>query len=340
MYVRYEAEAVRHAYRVAAGLDSMVVGETQVLGQLREAYASARDADAVGPLLHEVMQRALRVGKRAHAETGLDRAGASVVTAGVALAVDAIGADLRGRKALVLGAGSMGALAVATLTRDGAETLLANRNAHRARHTAGLHGATPVALADVPALLGQIDLVVCATAAREPVLRPKDIPPDHRLVIVDLAIPRDVDPAVGDLAGVTLINLDTLAAHPGAGAAEADRLAAEDIIAAELEAFLAWRNGSAVAPTVAALRARADQVVTNELRRLRQRRPELTDAQRADVAQALHRVVQQLLHRPSVRVRELAAEPGGAQYTELLRDLFDLDLAASYSGEFVEGGNP
>lgn len=347
LYVRYDAEAVRHAYRVAAGLDSMVIGESQVLGQLREAYATATEADTVGPLLHELMQQALRVGKRAHAETGLDRAGASVVTAGLELAADALADNglsgtpasrLAGARGLVIGAGSMGALAAATLRRGGTAVTITTRNFERAERLADNHGARAVPLADLRAELARADLVVCATAAIEPVLRVEDLAAGRPLVIVDLAVPRDVEAAVGELAGVTLIDLDTLAAHPtGVVAASADQAAAEAIVAGEVEAFLAWRSGADAAPTVAALRARADQVVAAELTRLRQRRPDLTETQRVDVAQSVHRVVQQLLHRPSVRVRELAAEPGGDQYARLLRDLFDLD--ADGSGEHSFAGN-
>jgi glutamyl-tRNA reductase len=352
LYVRYDAEAVRHAYRVAAGLDSMVVGESQVLGQLREAYATATDSDTAGPLLHELMQQALRVGKRAHAETGLDRAGASVVTAGLALASEALAgqdfagppaSQLAGARVLVVGAGSMGALAVATLRRAGAQTRVTTRNTERARRLAANYGAVAVPLESLTDELAMADLVVCATAAIEPVLRVADMPAGHGLVIVDLAVPRDVEPAVGELPGVTLIDLDTLATHPaGVVTASADQAAAEAIVASEVEAFLAWRVGADAAPTVAALRARADEVVAAELTRLRQRRPDLTEAQRGDVAQAIHRVVQQLLHRPSVRVRQLAAEPGGDQYTRLLRDLFDLNLDGdhSFAGNVTDVAGP
>src|SRR6185503_2188740 len=162
LYVQYDAEAAAHALRVAAGLDSMVVGEAQILGQLREAYGVAADRDATGRLLHELMQQALRVGKRVHAETGIDRAGQSVVTA----ALDVGGVDLTGRSALVVGAGSMGALALATLKRAGASPLrVTNRGAERAQRLAELHGATAVDFAELVDALSTVDVVICATAS-------------------------------------------------------------------------------------------------------------------------------------------------------------------------------
>jgi glutamyl-tRNA reductase len=332
-YVHYDAEAVRHAYLVATGLDSMVIGEAQILGQLRDAYAVAAEQDATGRLLHELMQQALRVGKRAHAETGIDRAGQSIVSAALDLAVaDAAfggaaegGGTLAGRSALVVGAGAMGALALATLRRAGAGPLYVhNRTPDRAVRVAELHGARPVPVLD----LSTVDIVVSATASRGHVIGPADV--TGPVTIVDLAVPRDVDPAVAALPGVRLIDLERLGeALRHEGGFDANRAAVEAIVAAEVEAFLSWLRGLDVAPTLAALRGRAEEVVAAELRRLAQRHPELSDEQRADVAHSLHRVVQRLLHQPTVKVRELAAGPGGDRYPELLRELFDLDVPSS-----------
>jgi glutamyl-tRNA reductase len=321
-YVHYEGEAVRHAYRVATGLDSMVVGEAQILGQLRDAYGIAAEQDATGRLLHELMQQALRVGKRAHTETGIDRAGQSVVSAALELASPD---GLAGRSALVIGAGAMGALALATLRRAGAGPLyVTNRDAQRAARVAALHGATPLSAVD----LSGVDIVVSATASSRYVFGPEAV--TGPVTIVDLAVPRDVDPAVAELPGVTLIDIERLGAVlRESGGLEADRSAVEEIVEAEVEAFLTWLHGLDVAPTLAALRLRGDELVATELGRLAQRRPDLTAEQRADIARTLHRVVQRLLHQPTVRVRELAAGPGGDRYPELLRELFDLDLPGS-----------
>jgi glutamyl-tRNA reductase len=345
LYVHWEADAVTHALRVAAGLDSMVAGEAQILGQVREAYSAAAAADATGRLLHELMQQALRVGKRAHTETGIDAAGRNIVTAALTAAARAFkpgrvtgvsgpGGSLDGRSALVVGAGSMGALALATLSRAGAgPRYVANRDAARAQRLAVSYDAQPVAVDELAAAMSTVDIVVTVTASTRPVLaagtvsaalasRPAGRGP---LVICDLAVPRDVEPAVADLPGVVLIDLERLAAAvPEAATAEVS--AAERLVAAEAAAIGSALRDTQIAPTVAALRARADEVVAAELDRLAHRCPDLSDQQRAEVAHAVHRLVQRLLHQPTVRVRQLAAEPGGESYATLLAELFDLQL--------------
>ncbi len=339
LYVHYEADAVRHALRVAAGLDSMVIGEAQILGQLRDAYGIAAEHDATDTLSHELMQCALRVGKRVHAETAIDRAGQSVVSAALGL----VPAGVSERRCLVVGAGAMGALSLATLRRDGASPLLVtNRDPDRAARLADLHDALSVDFADLDSALSTVDLVVCATASPTPVLTATAVSaalerraanpqsnanhPYGDLVILDLAVPRDVEPAVGELAGVLLIDVAAIGRAHGSVPAGAEHAQAEAIVTAEVATFLGWLRGSDVTPTVAALRARADEVVTAELDRLAARCPALTDDQRAAVAQAVHRVVQRLLHPPTVRVRQLAATADGDQYAAVLRELFDLSV--------------
>jgi glutamyl-tRNA reductase len=349
LYVHYESAAVQHVFRVAAGLDSMIVGEPQILGQLREAYSVAAEHGAAGRIMHELLQHALRVGKRAQSETGIDKAGQSVVSAALDRGEAETG-PLAGRSALVIGAGGMGALSLATLRRAGVRPLfVANRGFDRAAHLAAAHEASAVALGDIGTLLATIDIVVTVTAATEPVLLaedllaarpaagqpmaglpaegslPADSPAERPLLICDLAVPRNVGPGIGELPGVTLVDMDRLATAPPAQVERAVT-AAQEIVTLEVDAFLTWLRGLAVAPTVAALRARAEDVVSVELRRLAQRRPEFTDVQRAEVATTVHRIVQRLLHQPSVRVRELAAEPGGERYARALRELFDLQV--------------
>jgi glutamyl-tRNA reductase len=364
MYVNYDVDAVRHAFRVAAGLDSMVVGEAQILGQLRDAYAVATEHGSAGRLLHELTQQALRVGKRAHAETDIDRAGQSVVTAALRLGLSSLYGEqtetfppAAPADALVIGAGAMGALALATLRRAGAGRLyVANRGAARAQRLAANYEAEAVPFDALASAIARVDLVVCATASPEPVLTAdllaarQAATPARPLLVLDLAVPRDVAPGIGELPGVILVDVESVGLAAGRRADEAadvigvaedvvlpegqrlglpadtDVRAAEAIVATEVDAFRTWQRSSDVAPTVAALRARADEVVAAELRRLRQRRPDLTDEQRDDVAYAVHRIVQRLLHVPSVRVRELAAEPGGEAYAVALRALFDLDI--------------
>jgi glutamyl-tRNA reductase len=336
LYVHYDEAAVRHSFRVSAGLDSMVVGEAQILGQLRDAYHEATEADSAGRLLHELMQQALRVGKRAHAETGIDRAGQSVVTAALDVAATHFPDGLNGRTALVIGAGAMGALSVATLTRAGVGPLqVTNRGAERANRLAEAYGATAVPFADLDQALAGVDIVVSATASAGPVLTAERLTRARPLVVLDLAVPRDVAPDATDIDGVTVIDIDGLAASRRTLPASAETAAVEQIVAAEVDHFLAWLRGAEIAPTVAALRNRADDVVAAELRKLSSRRPEFSEEQRADVSRTLHRVVQQLLHSPTVRVRQLAAEPGGDQYAALLRELFDLDVPLATQADAV-----
>ena len=332
LYVHYDTDAVRHTLRVAAGLDSMVVGEAQILGQVRQAYQLATEHDAVGRLLHELMRHALRTGKRVHSETNIDAAGRSVVGAALGL----VPGGVRGRAALVVGAGSMGALALSTLSSSGAEPLLVtSRTAASADRLARTYQARAVPLDELVEHMSGVDIVVCATASVAPVItvdlvtravamRTARAP---ELSIVDLAVPRDVEPGVGTLPGVNVIDLTTVAAAPGEALSTADREAAEAIVAAEVAAFQSWRRGADAAPAVAALRARADEIVAAELRRLWHRRADLTEEQRAEIVHMVHRVVQRLLHRPTVRIRELAAGPHGDQYLAVVRELLDLQAS-------------
>jgi glutamyl-tRNA reductase len=326
LYVHYDEAAVLHSFRVSAGLDSMVVGEAQILGQLRDAYHAATEADTAGRLLHELMQQALRVGKRAHAETGIDKAGQSVVSAALDVASAHLG-PLEGKPALVIGAGAMGALSVATLTRAGVGPVrITNRGAARAERLAEAYGAVAVPFAELDLALREAELVISATASTEPVLTRDRLLAAGPLVVLDLAVPRDVAPDATGIDGLTVIDIDSLASSRRALPAAAETAAVEQIVATEVEHFLGWLRGADIAPTVAALRTRAEDVMTAELRKLWSRKPEFTEEQRGEVSRTLHRVVQQLLHSPTVRVRRLAAEPGGDQYAALLRELFDLDV--------------
>jgi glutamyl-tRNA reductase len=219
---------------------------------------------------------------------------------------------------------------MATMRRAGAGPLyISNRGTERAMRLAARYDATFVPFDGLPAALSTVDIVLCATGSPGPVLPAEAVAAaasgSRPLLVLDLAVPRDVAPGVAELPGVVLVDLERLGAAPGRPT-DADVHAAEEIVATEVEAYLGWLRGSDVAPTVAALRSRADQVVGAELRRLAQRNPDLTDAQRAEVAQSLHRVVQRLLHLPTVRVRQLAAEPGGEAYAAALRELFALDV--------------
>ena len=351
-YVRYSEAAVEHLFAVTSGLDSAVIGEQQVLGQVRRAYAAAESNQTVGRILHDLAQRALAVGKRVHAETAIDAAGASVVSVALHVAAERLYRPelgpsytaLAGRSAAVIGAGSMGALTAAHLVRLGVTHItIVNRSLPRAQRLAEVIAAQGVTtqamtLDELPAALATADLAVSCTGAVRPVVSLADV--HHALaaggrdevaqplVICDLGMPRDIDPAVSGLPGVSVIDMDRVQREPSARAAAADAEDARQIVAAEVATYLASQRMAEVTPTVTALRRRAADVVETELLRLEHRLPGLDEAQRDEVGRAVRRVVDKLLHAPTVRIKQLAAAPGGDTYAEALRELFELDPQA------------
>ncbi|MFI8837155.1 glutamyl-tRNA reductase [Streptomyces afghaniensis] len=478
LYVHYEDRAVHHLFSVACGLDSMVVGEGQILGQIKDSLARAQELNSAGRLLNDLFQQALRVGKRAHSETGIDRAGQSLVTFG--LEQLAAGGDVetwaRGKKALVIGAGSMSSLAAATLARAGvAEVVVANRTLDRAERLAQIltEGddtdvlARAVPMESVPVELTRADVAVSCTGATGLVLTaesvaaavegrttappaapdgdgppapgggpgrtaatgaqrgnlpatglggedgcPLDLPavqgtagfsvlgeaavagmaaadleqhaawvdngtvggaqraarpgtagpldpapdadaiaalaatvatvgriperrrpepadepprPEPVLFLLDLAMPRDIDAAAHRLTGVRLVDIESLAEASAGAPMAADVDQVRRIVSDEVAAFGAALKAAHITPTVVALRTMAADVVASEIARLDGRLPGLDDKHRAEITQTVRRVVDKLLHAPTVRVKQLAAEPGGAGYADALRTLFDLD---------------
>jgi glutamyl-tRNA reductase len=333
LYVHFAEAAAEHLFSVTSGLDSMVIGESQILGQVRAAYAQGTEAGSVGSVLHELAQTALRVGKRVHSDTGIDQAGASIVSVALEHAAAALG-GLDGKRVVIVGAGSMGALAGSTLRRRaaGLQLVVANRSADRAARLAASLDGRAIGLGDLPAAIADADLVVSSTGATGLIVEADAITArtDNPLVVLDLALPRDVDPSVASLPGVTYVDLDTLRTS-GAVVSEAQVSAASAIVADELGDYLAEQQQLAVAPTVTALRARANQVIDAELARLYARLPDADEQTRAEVGDAVRRAVEKLLHAPTVRVKELAAQPNGDQYANALRELFDLDPATAES---------
>jgi glutamyl-tRNA reductase len=479
LYVHYEDRAVHHLFSVACGLDSMVVGEGQILGQIKDALARAQELHTAGRLLNDLFQQALRVGKRAHSETGIDRAGQSLVSFGLEQLAAGAGVQswAEGKKALVIGAGSMSSLAAATLARAGvAEVVVANRTVARAERLAQILAAAgdtdvvarAVPMDAVPAELARADIAVSCTGATGLVLTaemvtagvegrvegrtaatttspatgtpntstspaaptgpqadavpsaapggdrddqscPLDLSampgtaafsvlgeaavagmaaaeleqhavwvdkgdatgraqarpgteaepaddadaiaalaatvaltgrvPERRkpepvavvphpapaLHLLDLAMPRDIDAAVHRLGGVRLVDIEWLAEASADAPMAADVDQVRRIVADEVAAFGAAQRAAHITPTVVALRTMAADVVAGEIARLDGRLPDLDERQRGEIRQAVHRVVDKLLHAPTVRVKQLAAEPGGAGYADALRTLFDLD---------------
>ncbi|MET8604241.1 glutamyl-tRNA reductase [Streptomyces rubiginosohelvolus] len=395
LYVHYEDRAVHHLFSVACGLDSMVVGEGQILGQIKDALARGQELHTAGRLLNDLFQQALRVGKRAHSETGIDRAGQSLVTFG--LQQLAAGADpalwAGGKRALVIGAGSMSSLAAATLARTGvAEIVVANRTRARADRLVEIlqQGddtavrARAVEMSAVGDELTRADIVVSCTGSTGLVLTadaladalgvtldaapeapavtavapaPDDVDQHAawvengsaasaahdgpatprrvtvpaqstgpvRLALLDLAMPRDIDGAAHRIAGVRLVDIESLAEASADAPMAADVDRVRTIVSDEVAAFGAAQRAAHVAPTVVALRTMAADVVAGEIARLDGRLPDLDEKQRAEITQTVRRVVDKLLHAPTVRVKQLASEPGGAGYADALRELFDLD---------------
>jgi glutamyl-tRNA reductase len=337
LYVHYAGSAVQHLFAVAAGLDSMVIGEAQILGQLRAAYAAADTAGTVGRTLHELSQQALRVGKRVHHSTGIDAAGASIVSEALAAATEALGRGLEDVRAVVVGAGAMGALAAAHLRRaHAAEVVVLNRSADRAQRLVEntRRTGTPARSAPLETLADELttaDLLVACTGAVGTVVALETmaaavVARDGRpLAVCDLGLPRDVDPAVAALPGVTVVDLVTLQARLAPRAHGAAVATAQELVAEEAQAYLASQRSAEVTPTVTALRRRASEVIDAELLRLDSRLPDLDGDVREEFVRSVRRVVDKLLHTPTVQVKRLAEGPDGSSYAHALRELFELD---------------
>lgn len=322
--VYYDEGVVAHAFTVAAGLDSVVPGESQVLGQFRDALALGQAAGTVGSALNALFQQGIRVGKRVRTETEVGRAGRSLVDA----AHTALGEgfeSLDGRSVLVVGAGQMAGLAARTLAADGARVTIANRTTDKAERLAqSLPTATVQPWPHWREALTSTDVLVCCTGSADVLVRPEDLADTSVRAVVDLALPSDVDPRVAEHDAVQLVNLESLR-DAAARTGETDGVAtAKELVAAEVGAFLTERRARSVTPTVVALRSMADEVVAAELARLAGRVPELDETARAELERTVRRVAHKLLHAPTVRVQEYA-DSDGVDYAAALRDLFALD---------------
>jgi len=321
-YRLHDDDAALHLFRVAAGLDSLVPGEGEILGQVRSAF----EAVEPGPLLDHVFREALAVGKRVRSETAIGESPASVSSAAAALAAQVFG-DLTGRRVLLVGAGRIGELAAANLVSRGARiAAVANRTVANAEELARRFGADAVSLDDVAGRLGDADVVVSSTSAPDQVLCAADVPTRRRrpLFFIDIAVPRDLDPAIHALDGCFLYDIDDLEAVVAetltGRRAEAER--AEQLVAEEADRFRSWHASLDVVPAIASLRARAEEIRIAELAKLRGR---LSEDERRTVESVTTQILNKLLHLPTVRMKQAAVSAEGAAYVDVVRDLFGLE---------------
>ncbi|SDS55905.1 glutamyl-tRNA reductase [Corynebacterium timonense] len=335
LYVRYADAAAEHMMTVAAGLDSMVVGEQQIIGQVRSSYQDAARRGTAGPGLHALAQSALHAGKRVHAETDIDDAGASMVTLAFDEARRIMGVDdFRGKTALILGAGAMASLSATHLGRLGVDKLIiANRTRSRAERLAehSREAGVPAEVVDFNARAGalaRVDIGVSATASGEFTITPEDI--SGPVMLADLSLPRDIDDAVAARDGVHLVNIEYLHKTMLEGDTEDSKAhrAAEAILAQEVEAFSTQQRVREVGPAVAQLRRAANAVTEAELERLRSRVPSLGDEEFEQVSRTVRRVVDKLLHTPTVKIKELAATAETVSVETALEELFGIETAA------------
>jgi glutamyl-tRNA reductase len=334
LYVHYDEAAVDHLFSVASGLNSMVVGEGQILGQVREALRMGQADESVGPALNTLFQQGLRVGKRAHSETGIDRAGQSLVSVALEESATTIG-PLEGARVVIVGAGSIAALSATSVLRAGAgEIVICSRTLSNAQRLAAAVGGEARDMAELPAALAEADLVISCTGATGVVVPDKMLgaamttrTSETPMAVIDLALPHDVDPTVTAIPGVTLVALKDLADSVH-NESQDDVDAVKAIVVEEVAAYAAARAAARVAPTVVALRTMATGVVAAELERLWGRLGTLTPEQRAEVEHTLRRVADKLLHEPTVRIKQFAGRTPDSSYAEALAELFALDPSA------------
>jgi glutamyl-tRNA reductase len=309
-----EDEAVEHLFRVAAGLDSLVPGEAQILGQVRQAYEAALTAGTTGPLLNRLFEDALHAGKRVRTEAKLAELPESVAASAVELAARALG-GLGQRRALLFGAGKMSELAARHLRSGGAEVAVSSRTLESAQELAERVGGTAAAFDAVAVELEHADLVLSATRCPYLILHAEAVRPRNRpLVLIDVAVPRDLDPEIGKLEGCTLYDIDDLG--EGLVGREEDVREAEAIVAEEAARFADWRRSRGAAPAIAALRRRAEEIRAGELARAESRLAELSERERKTVETLTAQIVNKLLHAPTVRAKHAGSEQ--------LRELFAL----------------
>ncbi len=334
LYVHTLYEAVRHLFRVSAGLDSMVLGETQILGQVADAYRIASENNVTNKVINAFFQNAISVGKRVRTETGIDRMAVSISYAAVELAKQIFG-TLENRSVLVLGAGEMSELTTRHLVANGvSKVTVANRSFDRAVNLAEQFGGAAIPFEGVFGAMCGTDIVVTATGARNFIINPEQMNQvmtncsGRTVFLIDISVPRNINPAVREIPGVRLYDIDDLQVVVDRNLAEREAAAVEceRIIDEEMDAFLKWHNSLFVIPTVVALKEKGNSIKEAELERALSRMGSLTDKQKKVISSMASSIVNQLLHDPITNLKEYASTHQGHLYTEILQNLFDLEV--------------
>jgi glutamyl-tRNA reductase len=335
LYALRGTEAVRHLFGVAAGLDSMIVGEAEIQGQVKRAYELALVEGTTGPITNRLFRDALAAGKRARTETGIARSRVSVSSIAVELAAQTLG-ELSDRNVLVIGAGENGELTARALADRGVSTIfVANRRYDRAIGLAARFGGEAVRFDDLPELLVRADIVVACTSSPHQIVGREELAlvleerGDRPLLLIDIAVPRDIDPAVRGLKGITLYDMDDLqhAAARNLSGREAEAAKAQTIVDQEVDRFTRWFGSLEVLPTISALRERADEIVAQVLRENEERWESMSADDRRRVELMARAVVSRLLHEPTVRLKETEGDRSYI-YVDALRELFGLEGSA------------
>jgi len=326
-------DMVHHLFRVAAGLDSMILGETQILGQLRSSYETARNCGATNGILNNLFQQAITTGKRVRSETKIDQMAVSISYVAVELAKQVFG-NLKGRSVLVIGAGEMSELTVKHLVANGVSgVIVSNRSYERAAELAGVFGGQAVKFSDLYNNMVDADIVISCTAAMHHVVKLKDIEmivqhkQGKKLMFIDIAVPRDVEPEVGLLNNVSLYDIDDLQNVVDGNLADRKRIAliAEGMVNEETDKFMKWLGIQFVIPTVAALKMKGETIKKQEITRAINRLGELTDHDRKVITSMANSIVNQLLHDPVVMLKQYALTPDGKNFREAVEKLFKLE---------------
>ena len=327
-------DTIRHLFRVAAGLDSMLLGETQILGQVKSAYQQAVEYEATNRVLNTLFQQAITVGKRVRTETGIDQNAVSISYAAVELAREHLG-SLEKRSVLIIGAGKMSELTAKHLVSNGVSgVIVSNRSFDRAEALAAQFEGKAVNFGELYKYMEVADIVISCTAASHCVVRVQEMSRvmekrrSRKIFMIDIAVPRDIETEVGNLGGVTLYDIDDLKTVVDHNMAERKLAAikAEGIIEEELDEFMKWLGTQFVVPTVSALKNWGDDIKQKELRRALNRLGELSEHDKKVVCSLANSIVNQILHVPVTQLKSYALTTEGHLYTEILQNLFDLDV--------------